>query len=457
MGATAGKKYLFVADAANQWHFSGKVIDAFIRKAFKTDSTLFLLTDNSQEANNFHNYTSRKIFWGGVRIALLNTDEVNLFSILPQVDFAIFPPENEIAPIGFVEMHGRKFVQRFANTLDELFSDLPVPAEVENTKKNWAAQLDRDFFAKIPPNEFEYIVFYEGLGESTAFFFWMKKYREHSKKKICCICDNHLRAELFSACPYVDLVVSVDSETFNFISIYYAEKYDVKKIFVLKSALKNWTESRKHHAKKEPYGIIENIGNCLGIRYDVPFEKYPFALPAPRAEKAKKVFDDMNLTKGKTVFVVTEGFWYRGLGAHHKDFWLKLRDKLNSVGYEIVTNGPSIPDCRHVFLSLFETSAFAGLCGHIVSVPTGLVESICAVNMVDKITLQTLHPSDTDNTSAPEHWKRPNVSIAEIMKGYAHMVNQYISSNIDCTYRQFGNNPEEDDALVEKIVEKILR
>ena len=60
----AGKKYLFAADPANQWDFAEKIVDAFLRKAFLTNSILFLLMDRTSEAQNFHNYTLRKIFGG---------------------------------------------------------------------------------------------------------------------------------------------------------------------------------------------------------------------------------------------------------------------------------------------------------------------------------------------------------------------------------------------------------
>ena len=59
-----GKKYLFVADAVKHWDFAEKITDAFLRKAFLTNSILILLMDKCTESNNFHNYTLRKIFGG---------------------------------------------------------------------------------------------------------------------------------------------------------------------------------------------------------------------------------------------------------------------------------------------------------------------------------------------------------------------------------------------------------
>ena len=372
----------------------------------------------------------------------------------PQVDFTILPTENEFAPIGFIQTNGRKLTQRFANTCDDLFVDIPVSTEISAAKKNLSAQLEKDFFSKVPPDEFEYFLFHEGLGESTAFFFWMKKYRETTKKKICFICSHSLRAELMMACPYVDLVMTADPLTFNFISVYYAEKFHIRRFLLMHHSQKNLVAMREHAKNNESYTHIEKVGNFLGIRYDVPFEKYPFTFPAPQVERAKKIFHDMNLAEGKTVFVCTEANYFNGLSQFHTDFWLKLRDKLNAVGYEVVTNGPreNIPNCKNVFLSLFESAAFAGLCGHVVSVPTGFVEAICALNMVDKITWEIIHPSDTD-----KYWKGFSPNVDGILEGYARMVDKLISENIDCTYRKFGNNSAEDDELIEKIVEKILR
>ena len=450
----AGKKYLFVADPVNQWDFAEKIVDAFLRKAFLTNSILFLLMDRTSEAQNFHNYTLRKIFGGGCSIVLLNADEVNLAVALPQVDFTILQTEDEFAPIGFIETHGRKFTQRFAKTCDDLFSAVPTPAEISAIRKNLSALVEGNLLAKVPPNEFEYFLFHEGLGESTSFFFWLKKYRAHAKKKICCICSHPLRAELLMACPYVDLVLTTDAITFNFISVYFAEKYNIKRFLLMHHSVETFKNQRECAEKKESYGLIERVRDFLRIRRDVPFEKYFVNMPTPQVESAKKNFHDMNLTEGKVVFVIMEANYFHGLSEIHADFWLKLRDKLNSVGYEVITNGPKedIPNCRNVFLSLFQSAAFAGLCGHIVSIPTGFVESICAVNMVDKITLELIHPADND-----KYWKAYTRNVDGLIEGYAKMLDRFISENIDCTYRKFGNDSAEDDALIEKIVEKILR
>ena len=456
-----GKKYLFVADPVNQWDFAEKIVDAFLRKAYLTNASLFLLMDKNAVTQNFYKYMMTK--HGGGRIYPLYTDAVDVVSALRQVDFTILKTENTSAPIGYIETNGKKLTQHFANTCDDLFKDIPVPAEVSAMKASLSYIVERDFFSKFPPDEFEYFLGDLGLGESTAVFFWLKKYREFTTKKICCACSHSLRAEFFAACPYVDSVITIDPRTLRYISLHYTDGYKFNWMVIYFSA-KAFAATQEHiQGKREHYGQEEAVRDVFNIPPGIPFEKYPFNLPTPQVESAKKIFHDMNLTEGKVVFVATEANYFQELSEIHADFWLKLRDKINSVGYEVITNGPKedIPNCRNVFLPLFQSAAFAGLCGHIVSIPTGFVEAICAVNMVDKITLQTLHPADNDKfweTRKAETFKDYSFKdVDKIISEYAYTTGKYFSENIDCTYRKFGNDSAEDDALIEKIVEKILR
>ncbi len=61
----AKQNYLFVPDLSNNRNFSEEVVDAFLRKAFMTNATLFLLMNNNEESDNYYNYTVRKVFNGG--------------------------------------------------------------------------------------------------------------------------------------------------------------------------------------------------------------------------------------------------------------------------------------------------------------------------------------------------------------------------------------------------------
>lgn len=63
----AAQNYLFVPDLKNNRNISDEVVDAFMRKSFMTNSTLFLLTNNDKESRDYYHYTMRKVFNGGGR------------------------------------------------------------------------------------------------------------------------------------------------------------------------------------------------------------------------------------------------------------------------------------------------------------------------------------------------------------------------------------------------------
>lgn len=295
-------------------------------------------------------------------------------------------------------------------------------------------------------------MFHEGLGESLAFFFWLKKYRETCGKKILCICANNLRAELFSISPYVDAIATVDWRVFDFISVYLAEKYNIHRSLLAHFDLKTIAAKEKLSADElKNYGIIGTIRDFLNISADTKFEPYAVQIPPPVIERVKNLFAQMNLVEGKIVFLVTSGYYYGEL-KHHLPFWIKLREKLNAAGYEVITNSDKeiIPNCRNIFLSLLESVVFAGLCGNIVSIPTGFVESLMILNSTDKMNVQVIYPGDNDI-----YWRGEKNDVDKIVDDYIYYINIYLTSQKIFSCYKWGNNDTEDDLLLEKIVQKI--
>ena len=333
-----------------------------------------------------------------------------------------------------------------------LFQDIPVSQEVTNIKKNLINVVENELFAKYSPRDFEIFLWHEGLGESTAFLFWLKKYREIYGKKILCICANNLRAELLSISPYVDAIVMVDWLMFDFISVYFTKKYNIHRALLAHFSLKTIeTKSKLSADELKNYWVIDVIRDFLNISADTKYEPYAVQIPPQIIANVKNLFAQMNLIEGKTVLIVTEGYYYGGLG-HHLPFWIKLRDKLNSAGYEVVINGNKevIPGCRSIFLSLLESAAFAGLCGNIVSIPTGFVECIYAINSDTKINLQIIFPGDNDI-----YWRGEKKDVDKIVDDYAHYLNISQTSKKRFSCDKWGNDDAEDDLLLEKIVQKI--
>ena len=357
---------------------------------------------------------------------------------------------------------GREFVSINLSTgilfitvnADELFQNIKVPANIEQSKMIAAHDIENGLFREYPLENWEYFLFHEGSGESLAFFFWFKKYREIHDKKILCICFNPLRAEMMKFCPYVDEVINVDKIMFDYISVFYAKRYDIKRI-LLAHFLPKIIAARKKLSPDEmkTYDIPEMMRDFLNINPNAKLERYPTELPEKAVAKAKKLFKEMNLTYGKVVFIIRTGYYYGRL-EEHIDFWIKLRDKLRTEGYEVITNSNQvdIPACRNIFLPLLETAAFAGLCGNIVCIPTGFAESLCTLNTADKFVLQFIYPGDND-----PYWKGQKVDVNKIIDNYYYYLAQYFESNVNLFCYKWGNNSAEDDLLISRIVNNITR
>lgn len=71
------KKYLFLLDLSQGRGLPNKVTEAFMRKAFSTDSVLAVLTDVDKKSLDYINYTQRKIFGGGGSTTYLLAEKSN--------------------------------------------------------------------------------------------------------------------------------------------------------------------------------------------------------------------------------------------------------------------------------------------------------------------------------------------------------------------------------------------
>lgn len=72
------KKYLFVLDLSQGRGLPNKVTEAFMRKAFSTNSVLAVLTDVDKKSLDYINYTQRKIFGGRGQYDLSSCRKIKL-------------------------------------------------------------------------------------------------------------------------------------------------------------------------------------------------------------------------------------------------------------------------------------------------------------------------------------------------------------------------------------------
>ena len=313
--------------------------------------------------------------------------------------------------------------------------------------KNNLVSACKDTFNKFSPSEYEYFLFHHALGDAMGFFYWLKEYKKKHDKKILLFCFRDVLIEFMNICPYVDEVLKIDIVTFDFISIYFSERYGIRDFYTLHMNPDVLKVQNLFPQCIRSFGPLIKPRDFLGINPEIKFKKYKVDIPAEKILKAKKIFNELGLIRGKTVFFVTEGV--SANKPHYKNFFIKLAEILMNHGYEIITNGKkeSIPGCKNIFLSLLETSVFVGLCGNVVSITTGFNEVICALNSTDKIKLSVIMPgkNDIDLKQPVTNWqqveyisyagrKRADISI----KNYEYFLSLCLSKNINYKLYQRG-------------------
>ena len=176
------------------------------------------------------------------------------------------------------------------------------------------------------------------------------------------------------------------------------------------------------------------------------------------------------MKKGKTVFLKVESN-NEGSTANLYNFWKTLADKLVAKGYKVVISGNDfkIPGYQNVVMSLIETVVFVGLCGNIVSITTGFIETICSLNSADKIQVQVIHKDEKFS------WQQNGSSIfgsllflKEIqyfgsdftdkhLESYYNWMRRICGENITYCPQVWGRNEEENNILMKKILDNIIK
>ncbi len=459
------KKYLFIADVQNNRELTDKVVNAFRKKAFLTDSILFFLAEKDEETFNYfglfpcltpcRSCNIQVILKGQIppEVLMKNADYYIVSDVVDEFDYINLAIQNDVEIIGTVEDE------------DEIFSDIEIPVEVQNLKNNFYIAC-KNFFDKFPPSEYEYFLFHNGLGESLGFFYWLKEYKKTHHKKILLFCWSDSHIDLMNSSPYVGGVVKIQNLLFDYIQIYFSEDYRVRNFYTL-----HLSENVLKAAKNRPRylkdaGILTSAKNFLGINPTVEFEKYNISIPPERIANANRIFDELGLIRGKTIFFITEGY---SQAKPNINFFIRLAEILKNFGYEIITNGnkESISGCKNIFLPLLETSVFIGLCGNVVSCLTGFNETICALNSTDKIKLSVIAAGKNDKNSRNfiMNWQQfENIKYSgtrrkkNTLDGYKYFLSCLFSNNIEYTVYQPGGDliTEEDDILIREIVSNII-
>ena len=453
-----GRRYLFISNFPNK-NLNDKVLQAFMRKAFLTNAILYFVINESVDEYPYIGRLNSALSGGTCNIKVLIKNRVPIFQIIAEMDYYIAGNnreewlylktayENGVEIIGFIE------------SAEEMFSDIPALPQVEDLKNDLQQNILR-LFKDLPPIDYEYFLFHNGLGESMGFFYWIKEYRRLGNKGIVLFCRSNAHVSLMALSPYVDGIFKIDNLLWDYIQIYFAEKYGIKNFNQL-HVDENVLEGNKKRLSYAEYSIISGVQDFLEIPPAVKFERYEVNLPADSISNAYQVFDKLGLIKGRTVFMITEGVSQNLF--HHKNFWIKLAAQLKEKNFEVVTNSKEevIPNCKNVFIPLADTVTFAGLCGYVVTQLTGFSEAICSLNSKDKIKLYILTHSESDlknceiiswhSFQSLQYYGRQQKNF----DSFGKYLNFIMGSNVQLKKMPFGNTSEDDDSIIKKIVADI--
>ena len=111
-----------------------------------------------------------------------------------------------------------------------------------------------------------------------------------------------------------------------------------------------------------------------------------------------------------------------------------------------------IEGVRNIYMKTFDTSAFLGLCGNIISPPTGFIESLCTWNVKDSIKWIVLCPNEKSGFWKSEY---PEAECDNFMKYYPDFVSKFTGNNLTQKIFKWGTNENEDSVLIEKILGEI--
>lgn len=478
-GNFMGKRYLYVPYWSSTYSekdgLAEKVAREFERKAFMTDSTLFMLIDFNRIVLLRYWKIFMRLTGASCKIQFLIKGATPIEQIFNDVDCYISGDNpDEFIFLDYAYRKGIKiisasqYLSEEQTTNTDLFSDIPISAEIQAIRQSFN-DLKDNIIANYPPQQWEYFLFHTGLGDSLVFSYWLKEYKRYNNKKsgnkkILLLCIHKARADLMTLCPYVDKILITSPQFFDYMEIYYADQYKIRNVHVAYYLPPALGKIINFEYKNTIIGVFKDF---LNINAKAKFERYPIHLPENSRVTAQNLFRDMQLLEGKTVFIVPEGVtWGNFLGKN--DFWIRIFEKIKAKGFEVVTNSAEeiIPGCKHVFLPLAESITFIGLCGNIISVPTGFSEVACALNENVKIQFHAIYPNPK-NDFWHRSWMAWNLFrladlqhfggnfVQQYMEGYTYFLSQVSSPTVTTIAYQLGDTPAENDTLIEKIIDKI--
>ncbi len=385
------RKFLYIANLPKDRELLDKIIGQYYKAAFCTDAILVIVVETSEDVIRYiRPWTSRA--WMLPLVKIIESSKYATFdyrNLISQIDCYIAGNHKwEFTFIEFAYEQGIKIVSALRN---DIFKSLELELPTNNRKAVIERMVCNELMVSYPIEEYEYILFHQGLCESLAFFYWMKVYRKTVGKKLLILCFDISRKSILEESPYVDKVLLVSHDVYAYISIYLEDDYNIKNFLQLHFLPFSTKYLREIH---DDMIFIDKTRKFLNIEENCCFEKYPIWLSEKKIRTATNAFHKLQLRKGKTVFLIMDGI---SCGEVRQKSWEKLAFYLKGEGYDVVTKGEreSFSNIPYVFLHPWESMIFAGLCGNIITAPTGISFFIAACNKFDYISVQCFFNDET--------------------------------------------------------------
>ena len=394
-------KYLYIPDLPADEKFLDKVCSQFLKKAFISDAVLMIVLKTGEEVIRYVKKWNMKSIGSGCQIISVEANKFynglkEYLSIMDQIDCYISGSMNS-QEFTYTEMAYDRGKDIISLHQDDIFEDMPINEEKLQTRKAISGYVKKLADA-YPTEEYEWLLFHQGLGESYTFFYYVKAYKEKMNKKLICFCYDETRRSLLEESPYIDELLLIPLPVYAYIAIYLADKFHIKN-FVLLHFLPLSTCYLDKPAEIYP-AYMPKVRDFLELEIDSEFERYPVNISQHKIEYVNNLFREMGLPHKKTVFLIMDGISNGNLLATREEFFVRLATALKQNGYEVVTKGNRqlIPGCQFTILPPWESTLFAGLCGNVVTIPTGIPFAIGALNQSDEINIHMLWQTVNDAT-----------------------------------------------------------
>ena len=448
------QRFVFVPDFENDLATYNKVCRQFIEKFFGTGAMLIIVVENISEVFQYYYYWSVK-FFESCQIRYAPLDEWG-FELAQKVDYLISGTSSKND--AFIDVAYKNRVGIISACKDDVFFEFCPSEAVVKTKEQIKKVINEKIFQIVPLEKYEYILFHQGMGETLCFLYWMKAYTQQNHRPIAVICMQESRKELLELCPFISCVITIGPLFWEYISVYYGEKFNIKNYNGLYSSKQLPWLSNKRSC------MVDTVKEFLNLPHDVKLEKYGIDIPTSADDNAEMLFKKMHLRKKRTVFIVHNGINF-GEGEKNDAFWRQLVYVLEENDYDVVFNNrDEVYGCPSIFGSIYDTVKFAEKCGNVISVSTGLTEVICALSC-KKILVQFVWPGAYDPiwTSGEERWAKTLRDIKlhgmdfvrEKIKLHRMYEDQVFSESVDSLDYILDMEPEKIETLVQTLVQNI--